>query len=335
MIKLKLLIKSMFLVCVLMLSMVGVSSASVSVTSDSKYFDISSGCFVLEGNVLVKTDTRTIGADKARVNLVTKEVWANGNVYVEEPQEEIKFKGGSVYASDELKTAIIKGDAILERPDITIQAEKCSFNWRTKIAEFSGLVEVHQDGKTNVYDVIQYDVINNPFLADKYDSIISTSIFPKTQGGPIQNSLFSKSMCFLKLTSMDIQEYAKSVIDNTNLMINVLKSENVKTINDIAHNHIILIDVTPNSVSGKIAEEMLFKHGVLVNRNQIPNDNKNALITSGIRIGTVPITNLDYSKKDITTLGKYLAAIINGKIPNKENFLYLIDKYHSHINISN
>ena len=65
MIKLKLLMKSMFLVCVLMLSMVGVSSASVSVTSDSKYFDISSGCFVLEGNVLVKTDTRTIGADKA------------------------------------------------------------------------------------------------------------------------------------------------------------------------------------------------------------------------------------------------------------------------------
>lgn len=167
MIKLKLVIKSMFLVCMLMLSMVGVSSASVSVTSDSKYFDISSGCFVLEGNVLVKTDTRTIGADKARVNLVTKEVWANGNVYVEEPQEEIKFKGGSVYASDELKTAIIKGDAILERPDITIQAEKCSFNWRTKIAEFSGLVEVRQDGKTNVYDVIQYDIINNKIIDAK------------------------------------------------------------------------------------------------------------------------------------------------------------------------
>ena len=167
MIKLKLLMKSMFLVCVLMLSMVGISSASVSVTSDSKYFDISSGCFVLEGNVLVKSDTRTIGADKARVNLVTKEVWANGNVYVEEPQEEIKFKGGSVYASDELKTAIIKVYAILERPDITIQAEKCSFNWRTKIAEFSGLVEVNQDGKTNVYDVIQYDVINNKIIDAK------------------------------------------------------------------------------------------------------------------------------------------------------------------------
>lgn len=132
MIKLKFLMKSIFLVCILMLSMISVSSASVSVTSDNKYFDISSGCFVLEGNVLVKTDVRTIGADKARVNLMTKEVWADGNVYVEEPKEKIKFKGGSVYASDELKTATIKGDVIFERPNITIQAEKCSFNWKNK-----------------------------------------------------------------------------------------------------------------------------------------------------------------------------------------------------------
>jgi len=170
---------------------------------------------------------------------------------------------------------------------------------------------------------------------NEYDSKISTSIFPKTQGGPVQNSLFSKTMCFLKLNSMNVHEYAKTVIDNTNLLINVLKSENIKTINDIAHNHIILVDVSTNGISGKIAEETLFKHGVLVNRNQIPNDMQNALITSGIRIGTVPITNLNYSNDDINILGKYLAAVINGEIPQKETFLYLMKKYHNHINISN
>lgn len=170
---------------------------------------------------------------------------------------------------------------------------------------------------------------------DEYDSKIGTSIFPKTQGGPIQNSLFSKTMCFLKLSSMNVEEYAKSIIDNTNLMINVLKTQNIKTINDIAENHIILVDVTTNGISGKIAEGMLYKHGVLVNRNQIPNDKQSALITSGIRIGTVPITNLNYSNSDITILGKYLATVINGEIPQKEDFLYLIEKYHSHINISN
>lgn len=169
----------------------------------------------------------------------------------------------------------------------------------------------------------------------EYDSKICTSIFPKTQGGPVQNSLFSKTMCFLKLSSMNIYEYAKTVIDNTNLMISVLKSEKIKTINDMAHNHIILVDVTSNGITGNIAEEALFKNGVLVNRNQIPNDNQNALITSGIRIGTVPITNLKYSNNDIIILGKYLAAVINGEIPQKEMFMYLIEKYHNHINISN
>jgi len=168
----------------------------------------------------------------------------------------------------------------------------------------------------------------------EYDSKIATSIFPKTQGGPIQNGLFAKAMCFLKLSSINIQEYAKNVIKNTNILIKELKSENVKVINDIAYNHIILIDVAYNKTTGKYVEEKLFENGILANRNQIPNDTQNALITSGIRIGTVPITNLNYSEDDLKRLGKYLATIINGEIPHKEKFFYLIDKYHNNINIS-
>lgn len=168
----------------------------------------------------------------------------------------------------------------------------------------------------------------------EYDSKITTSIFPKTQGGPIQNGLFAKAMCFLKLSSINIQEYAKNVIKNTNILIKELKSENVKVINDIAYNHIILIDVAYNKTTGKYVEEKLFENGILANRNQIPNDTQNALITSGIRIGTVPITNLNYLEDDLKRLGKYLATIINGEIPQKEKILYLIDKYHNNINIS-
>lgn len=168
----------------------------------------------------------------------------------------------------------------------------------------------------------------------EYDSKITTSIFPKTQGGPIQNSLFAKAMCFLKLNSINIQEYAKAVINNTNLLINELKLENVKVINDFAYNHIILIDVTYSGSTGKSIEEKLFKNGILVNRNQIPNDTQNALIASGIRIGTVPITNLNYSEADLKKMGKYLATIINGDTPQKEIFYYLIEKYHNNINIS-
>ncbi|MBM6691381.1 Organic solvent tolerance protein OstA, partial [Fusobacterium mortiferum] len=86
----------------------------------------------------------------------TKEVWADGNIYLEEPGQQINFTGGNLYAADETKTVTIKGNVNFQRPDITIKAERCSFNWKTKIAEFDNLVEVTKDGKVDVYDVVHY-----------------------------------------------------------------------------------------------------------------------------------------------------------------------------------
>lgn len=169
----------------------------------------------------------------------------------------------------------------------------------------------------------------------EYDEQINTSVFPKTQGGPIQNSLFAKTMCFLKLNSINVHDYANAVIENANIMIKELNANNISTITNTAYNHIILVDVTPYGNTGKFVEEALFKCGILVNRNQIPNDKFGVLTTSGIRIGTVPITNLNYSQEDIMDLSKYLASVIKGEIPQSETFSYLIEKYHKNINISN
>lgn len=169
----------------------------------------------------------------------------------------------------------------------------------------------------------------------EYNSAINMSIFPKTQGGPIQNSLFAKTICFLKLNNINVHEYAEKVIQNTNILLQKLIAENVVTINTVAHNHIILVNTMSEGITGRDMEESLFKYGVLVNRNQIPKDTQNALITSGIRIGTVPITNLNYSKEDIEYLGEYLVSIIKGETPSKKIFSYLLKKYHEKINISN
>lgn len=170
---------------------------------------------------------------------------------------------------------------------------------------------------------------------EEYSSKIDSSIFPKTQGGPIQNSLFSKAMCFLKLCSMNVQEYAEAVISNTNLVIHTLNARDIAVLNNTAHNHIILADVTPNAISGKEAETLLFENGLIVNRNQIPNDKRSALVSSGIRIGTVPITNLNYSEDDVIVLANYIADVLNHATPRKDDFIYLIEKYHKNINISN
>ena len=109
---------------------------------------------------------------------------------------------------------------------------------------------------------------------------------------------------------MNIHNYAETVIENANHLISALNANGITTVNDIAYNHIILVDVSAGGNTGRCIEELLFNYNVLVNRNQIPNDKLSALITSGIRIGTVPITNLNYSKDDIDLLGKYLASVI-------------------------
>lgn len=158
-------VKSLFLVFVLMISLTSVSNASVSVTSDSKYFDILSGCFVLQGNVLVQTDDRSISADSAKVNLTSREVWADGNIHLEQPADNIEFDGGSLYATDANKTAQIKGNVLFKRPDITIQANTCSFNWDTKVAEFDGLVDVTRDGKVSSYNTVIYNVEDNKIIS--------------------------------------------------------------------------------------------------------------------------------------------------------------------------
>lgn len=80
---------------------------------------------------------------------------------------------------------------------------------------------------------------------------------------------------------------------------------------------------------------ILFKNHILANRNQIPNDKKSAITASGIRIGTVPITNLEYVEEDVIYLSHYLSSVIKGIIPETDILSYLISKYHRDINISN
>lgn len=162
------LMRAVMLTVFVMFSLANIAYASMpSISADDTKFDFFSGCYMLTGNVTVKTDSRVIKADRAKVSLASKEVWADGNIYLEEPDQQITFTGGSLYAADDTKTAVVKGGVKFERPDMTVEAEECSFNWRTKIAEFDDLVEVTRDGKKEVYNVFKYDVLKDKVIEAK------------------------------------------------------------------------------------------------------------------------------------------------------------------------
>ena len=168
-----------------------------------------------------------------------------------------------------------------------------------------------------------------------YEKAINASIFPKTQGGPMQHNMFAKAMCFLKLSSEDLYKYSRLIIKNATILFEQINNNGLKTVNTKVDNHIILLDLTQTSFTGMEAEKSLFKHRILCNRNQIPDDPQNAMVTSGIRFGTVQIILLGYSDEDLRILGDYISSILLCQQQDTNMLEYLIQKYHKNINISN
>lgn len=161
----------------------------------------------------------------------------------------------------------------------------------------------------------------------EYEQDINYSVFPVSQGGPLQSSLFAKYACLNELLSISIPEYASIVNDNANLLATTLNSCGVNISSKKIDNHIILINTIPFGFSGDIAEDLLFKARILCNKNQIPNDKRSVDSPSGIRLGSTCITNLNFSPEDVVVLGEYIANILKGKRIYPKLISSLMKKY--------
>lgn len=157
--KMRLLV-SLFLV---MLLLTGTAMAAKPViNADKTYFDITSGLYVLEGNVYVEVGSRIVRAHKAKVSIGSLEVWATGGVTL--TQDDITFTGGDVYVYGTQKRAQIDGGVVLNRNEKTIRADSVDFNWGTKTAIFTGNVVVNDGDNVIEKSVIGYDVANNKII---------------------------------------------------------------------------------------------------------------------------------------------------------------------------
>lgn len=170
---------------------------------------------------------------------------------------------------------------------------------------------------------------------EQFHKKICYSTFPVSQGGPIQNMLLAKLVAFTILKRIDIKSYAKNILTNAIELCNVLMLNGIKIVTNGTDCHIVLIDLSNNSLDGKKAENLLQENFILANRNLIPGDNRTPLIASGIRMGTTGITNLGYEKSDIVILANYISQVLKAQKPCLEEIKYLLEKYHSHINNAN
>jgi glycine hydroxymethyltransferase len=147
-------------------------------------------------------------------------------------------------------------------------------------------------------------------LCDKeLASAIDSAVFPGMQGGPSMHIIAAKAVCFFEAMQPEFVDYQKSVLKNARVLASELQRQGLRIVSGGTDNHLVLVDLSLQGISGKDAEEALGAVGISVNRNAIPFDPKPPKITSGIRLGTPAVTTRGFDTEEM----KRIAALI-GKV---------------------
>tara|TARA_A100001035_G_scaffold260374_1_gene238587 strand:- start:453 stop:1598 length:1146 start_codon:yes stop_codon:yes gene_type:complete len=149
---------------------------------------------------------------------------------------------------------------------------------------------------------------NNP----EYSKKINSAIFPGTQGGPLMNIIAAKAQCFMEANTDEFKEYSEQVVKNAQAMALTLKQYGMSVLTEGTDSHIILLDLSDSKYSGRGAADLLERNGITVNKNGIPNDPRNFVETSGIRIGTAAETTRGNKEYWFRELGQKIVRILNG-----------------------
>lgn len=144
----------------------------------------------------------------------------------------------------------------------------------------------------------------------EYGKDLNRSVFPGLQGGPLMHVIAGKAICFGEALRPEFKTYAQSIIDNAKTLAETLASGGLSLVSGGTDNHLMLVDVTPWGISGKIAEEALGRCDITVNKNMIPFDERKPLDPSGIRIGTPALTTRGMGVDEMKQIGKWMLAAL-------------------------
>lgn len=141
--------------------------------------------------------------------------------------------------------------------------------------------------------------------------LLDSTVMPGIQGGPLMHVIAAKAVAFGEALQPSFKDYAKQVISNAKALGESLKEYGFDLISGGTDNHLLLIDLTKNDISGKKAERLLEEAGMTTNKNMVPFDKRSPLITSGIRIGTAALTTRGFKEDEMKHIAGYINEVIS------------------------
>jgi len=152
---------------------------------------------------------------------------------------------------------------------------------------------------------------------EKYSQKIDKSVFPYSQGGPLMHQVAAKAVCFKEASKPEFKEYSQQIINNASTLANTLQKNGLKLVSGGTDNHLLLIDLKNEDITGKQAEETLEEANIIVNKNMIPYDPESPMVTSGIRIGTPALTTRGMKEEEMMKIGNLISEVLNGRSPKE------------------
>ena len=143
---------------------------------------------------------------------------------------------------------------------------------------------------------------------EKYN--FNKALFPGIQGGPLVHVVAAKAICFKEALSPEFKQYAKNIVDNAQALAKGLMNRDIKLVSDGTDNHLMLVNLVPNDLTGKAVEALLDQAHITANKNTVPNDPKSPFVTSGIRLGTPAATSRGLNTADFDEVAEAIATVI-------------------------
>jgi glycine hydroxymethyltransferase len=147
---------------------------------------------------------------------------------------------------------------------------------------------------------------------------IDKAVFPGMQGGPLMHTITAKAVCFEEALRPSFKEYNRQIIKNAKVLAETLMNNGLRLVSGGTDNHLMLLDLTNQGITGLEAETSLGKAAITVNKNTIPNETKSPFVTSGLRIGTPAITSRGMKEAEMRLIGTWIASVIKD-IKNEKN----------------
>jgi glycine hydroxymethyltransferase len=145
---------------------------------------------------------------------------------------------------------------------------------------------------------------------NEFAQAIDKAVFPGMQGGPLMHTITAKAVCFEEALRPSFKEYNKQIIRNAKVLAETLTDNGLRLVSGGTDNHLMLLDLTDQGITGLEAETALGKAGITVNKNTIPNETKSPFVTSGLRVGTPAVTSRGMKEAEMRQIGTWIAAVV-------------------------